>query len=114
VIPKSHSASAWEAPVVENTIALYGNLAASPSETFFGLYFSPLHNNQAFGSQTDVRMMLHVQLLDVSNELRPHADFTLAMSTYQLVMEVDVTLVPLWSWLHLFPFCRSFYSAVSV
>jgi hypothetical protein len=32
-MPKSHSAAAWEAPVVENAIALYWNLAASPSET---------------------------------------------------------------------------------
>jgi hypothetical protein len=30
VIPKSHYAAAWEAPVVKNAIAFYENLAVSP------------------------------------------------------------------------------------
>jgi hypothetical protein len=30
VIPKSQYAAAWEASVVKNAIALYGNLATSP------------------------------------------------------------------------------------
>jgi hypothetical protein len=30
MIPRSHYAAAWEAVVVENAIAFYGNLAASP------------------------------------------------------------------------------------
>jgi hypothetical protein len=30
VIPRSHYAAAWEAPVIRNAVALYGNLATSP------------------------------------------------------------------------------------